>query len=175
MSAALAKAQTDFIHKAPHHSANSWTSHWSINREYYDLYIPQIIDARRGAEDSGSEVETDSSDDDSSSYSSDEDTDSEDDVQNMSAAGEMINDADRRVAARYIASVGVEWNHLRSRERWEPVENMVSVDRVLCDCPLTPEFYSTHNVIAKRGQKCIVTIQKACVIVYVYVFLQLTT
>lgn len=58
---------------------------------------------------------------------SDEESDAEGDVQCMSNAGEGINDADRRVMSRYIASVGSEWDMLSSRDKWKPFEVQVCV------------------------------------------------
>ncbi|KIP11416.1 hypothetical protein PHLGIDRAFT_114548 [Phlebiopsis gigantea 11061_1 CR5-6] len=117
---------TELAKKAPHHTAISWNSHWYQQREYYDQFIPRVVGARRKAvsDKAVSESESEEEDDNGSSYHSSEETDEEEDAQNMSSHREPLNDADRRVIARYIASVGSEWNNLRGKERWEPVESM---------------------------------------------------
>ena len=103
-------------------------SHWYNQSDYYDQHIPASLRSRRGGNVSESAGEDEDEDEDEgSSYSSDEETDEDEDIRNMSAQGGFVNDADRRVIARYIASVGSEWNSLRGKERWGPIESMVHV------------------------------------------------
>lgn len=107
-------------------------SHWGHQREYYDIYVPQFAERRQAIViDSESDDEPEprraraSSDEDYTSRSSDLDTDSDDDNKRMSNAGQLVNDADKRVIARYIASLGSDWNNMTSRERWATFENIV--------------------------------------------------
>lgn len=112
-------------------------SHWWQQRDYYDARIPHFqehaVKEEPPTDDTASSSEND--DDSASGYSSSasessEETDSEEDIKNMSGAGEAMNDADRRVIARYIASLGIEWESMTYRDRWEPIQLLVSVTNI---------------------------------------------
>lgn len=122
--------KTDISHelarKAPHHSRMSWQSHWSARRpelDRYIIYYKDLLDpnAPSGDEDVAEDSDGNSQEEDEYEQS-DEESDAEGDLQCMSNAGEAINDADRRVMSRYIASVGSEWDMLSSRDKWKPFE-----------------------------------------------------
>ncbi|EKM61141.1 uncharacterized protein PHACADRAFT_247540 [Phanerochaete carnosa HHB-10118-sp] len=118
--------------KAPHHSALSWMSHWGQQRVYYASVIPHFQEYVSKEEpitgDSASSGEDSEEDDDgtdsqysSSASESSEETDSEEDIKNMSGAGRTLNDADKRVLARYIAAFGTDWDHMSYKDRWESI------------------------------------------------------
>lgn len=54
------------------------------------------------------------------------DTDAEEDLRLMSGFRKPFNDADRRVMARYIASIP-DWEELTGKDRWGPFAEMVCV------------------------------------------------
>lgn len=121
--------------KAPHHSSNSWLSHWSQQRDYYDARIPRYHDhpsrvepatdsSSSSSEDDGEENDNNASEYTSSRSDSTEDTDSEEDIKRMSGAGETLNNADRRVIARWIASHGAEWDNMSFNDRWDPIAKL---------------------------------------------------
>ena len=70
--------------------------------------------------------EEESSSDEGSLYEEeDNETDEEDDIRNMSEAGGRLNDADRRMVARYIADFD-GWDKAGSQKsRWEAFADSV--------------------------------------------------
>lgn len=132
--------------KAPHHSAQSWASHWSNNHDIPD----KILAAAKGDDyESGSETEsreeivatrrkpkyrelsTDEESEDSDSENegpeqqSDED-DEDDDVpprhweeRHMGTKGSPFTEADLYVTAQYIVSFR-NWDEVSSKDRWTP-------------------------------------------------------
>ncbi|PPQ67047.1 hypothetical protein CVT25_005648 [Psilocybe cyanescens] len=133
--------------KAPHHTAQSWASHWSNNHDVPD----KILAAARGEEydsgDSSSSEEEDATprrrpkykDITTSEESGDEESDAgdqneepEDDSDDsdetpirhysdkeMGERGAPFNDADLYVTAKYIAAFS-NWDNANSKDRWEP-------------------------------------------------------
>ncbi|KAF8203835.1 hypothetical protein BJ912DRAFT_941171 [Pholiota molesta] len=135
--------------KAPHHTAQSWASHWSNNHDVPDKILaaargeevpgvdgssseeesapmarrPKYKDVTTSEEESGSEDEGDDDDDD-------DDDDVVDHLINdkpirrysetqMSHRGAAFNDADMYVTAKYISSLP-NWDRMSSKDRWEP-------------------------------------------------------
>ncbi|KAF9479731.1 hypothetical protein BDN70DRAFT_878491 [Pholiota conissans] len=135
--------------KAPHHTAQSWASHWSNNHDVPD----KILAAARGEEVPGvhevlsdeerppqrrrpkyketttSEEESESEDDGYGDEDAEGDDDDDEDVKptsirrysesQMSQRGAPFNDADLYITAQYIRSLP-NWHNLPSKDKWEP-------------------------------------------------------
>ncbi|EIW86857.1 hypothetical protein CONPUDRAFT_148902 [Coniophora puteana RWD-64-598 SS2] len=120
--------------KAPHHTSQSWSSHWHARHDVADKILaaatarlynevkteePQSIPY-----DSPEEVEAD---EDSSSESESIDSDygsvegdTEDDVKEMGQAGSSYTRGDFRVVAKHIARTP-NWENLTAAARWDPL------------------------------------------------------
>jgi len=127
--------------KAPHHSSQSWASHWSNNHDLPD----KILAAARGeeygsVEDSSSEEEKvavprrpkykdpSSSEESESEEEEEEDQEEEQDdgspvrhysEKEMGQKGATFTEADIYITAKYIASFP-HWEDAGAKERWEP-------------------------------------------------------
>lgn len=132
--------------KAPHHSAQSWASHWSNNHDIPD----KILAAAKGDDyESGSETESKeekgvirqkpkyrelSTDEESEESGSENegseeqsDEDDEDDgvpprhweERHMGTKGSPFTEADLYVTAQYIVSFP-NWDEASSKDRWTP-------------------------------------------------------
>ncbi|KAJ3516452.1 hypothetical protein NLJ89_g1102 [Agrocybe chaxingu] len=123
--------------KAPHHTAQSWASHWSNNHDLPD----KILAAAKGddypsGESSSEEEEAlvkrrpkykdPSTTEDENSDSDSEESDSDDSKpvrhyseKEMGTSGTPFNDADQFIAAKYIANFP-HWETTISKDRWDP-------------------------------------------------------
>ena len=82
-----------------------------------------------------------------------EETDAEEDARNMSAPRKPFNEADRRVMARYIASIP-EWEQLAAKDRWGLFAEMV--------CALPSRVWSAFidilfGIVSSAERKCLGT------------------
>ncbi|RXW19522.1 hypothetical protein EST38_g6325 [Candolleomyces aberdarensis] len=132
--------------RAPHHTAQSWASHWSINHDLPD----KILAAARGqdyalAEEEEDEARTsrrkrpkyrdpstsgdeggDENEQESASVSNNDEDESDDDTpvkqwheDDMGQKGEPFSEADMYIAAKYIAEFP-RWHETTSKDRWGP-------------------------------------------------------
>ncbi|KAJ2919310.1 hypothetical protein MD484_g1151, partial [Candolleomyces efflorescens] len=134
--------------RAPHHTPQSWASHWSINHDLPD----KILAAARGKEyaladddedesrssrrkrpkyrdPSTSEEEEDEEeeeDQETASVSNEDEDESDDDTpvkkwheDDMGQKGEPFSEADMYIAAKYIAEFP-RWHETTSKDRWGP-------------------------------------------------------
>ncbi|KAF8167751.1 hypothetical protein B0H34DRAFT_28743 [Crassisporium funariophilum] len=132
--------------KAPHHTAQSWASHWSNNHDLPD----KILAAARGDEYEGSDEsdssvekmtatkrkpkyketttseESDGSESENESASEPEDDDEDEGKplrqwteKDMGEKGGPFTDADQYIAAKYIASFP-KWEDALTKDRWAP-------------------------------------------------------
>ncbi|KAI0788520.1 hypothetical protein C8Q75DRAFT_734229 [Abortiporus biennis] len=111
----------ELAEKAPHHSAPSWGRFWANNSDKVDAVYAHVCEEMDEAE--RKQEEKNRANDNGPGYTSEEcqdsdESDADEDARNMSQRGETITDADRRVMARYIASV-TDWDGMTSKERWD--------------------------------------------------------
>ncbi|TFK36857.1 hypothetical protein BDQ12DRAFT_706092 [Crucibulum laeve] len=134
--------------KAPHHTPQSWASHWSNNHDLPDKILAAAQgedysdeDEEESSEDekiskpkprqrpkpkyreSSTEREEDSTDEDEEAVSDDDDDDDGSikhwEESEMGAKGEPFTEADLYYATKYIASRD-DWENTGAREKWEP-------------------------------------------------------
>ena len=82
-----------------------------------------------------------------------EETDAEEDARNMSAPRKPFNEADRRVMARYIASIP-EWEQLTAKDRWGPFAEMV---RALPSRVWSAFIDILFGIVSSAERKCLGT------------------
>jgi hypothetical protein len=137
-------------HQAPHHSAQSWSSHWHSQHDLADKILAaakgdsdesqeesseeEIIPPRkvrykessRSGSGASSATSASSADDDSDADDLSLDERTSDDENNMGPARGPYTKADLRLAAKYIAS-RYNWLDLNHRDRWVPFSAKVGI------------------------------------------------
>ncbi|KAF9015530.1 hypothetical protein BDQ17DRAFT_1269418 [Cyathus striatus] len=126
--------------KAPHHTSQSWASHWSNNHDLPD----KILAAARGDEYSDEEGSESSEEEEKipqrrrpkyRESSTEGEEEEEEDIEGessddgepitvykeseMGSKGEPFTEADHYIAAKYISTFP-DWEEASSKERWEP-------------------------------------------------------
>jgi hypothetical protein len=117
--------------QVPHHTANSWASHW-----HRDPLADRLLTAakEKTAEIYGNNVKdvgVDDDDDDDDSQDSEETSscdEEEDDEAAMGGGGSIFGPADIRVMAKHIAKhSSAQWAEMTNKQRWFPFHEEVNV------------------------------------------------
>lgn len=171
----LSRMLTERLTQAPHHTAQSWASHWSINHDLPD----KILAAARGqeyaiAEDDDEEEESrtsrrkrpkyrdpstsgeedeDEDDQETASVSNEDEDESDDDTpvkkwheDDMGQKGEPFSEADMYIASKYIAEFP-RWHETTSKDRWGPFAEKVFT--WLCSSTALLTSFVVHSAICE--------------------------
>jgi hypothetical protein len=110
------------LSQVPHHTANSWNSHWTRDPLADRLLMAARKRATRGQGSTGNgEIEEDDVDDDQETAEEESSLDSDKDEAATSELGRFFGAAEMRTMAKYIARYNPDdWAMMTRKQRWLP-------------------------------------------------------